>query len=88
MPTSLSSSRERSSTSRSSLRTKGVWKIEPLMRARMRAWRPTCTFSSTVIVLNSLMFWNVRATPCFVTTWGGLAVMSRPSKTTVPVVGL
>ena len=42
------------------------------MRARMRQWWPTMTFSSTVIVLNSLMFWNVRAMPAWVTMCGAL----------------
>ena len=46
------------------------------------------TFSSTVMVLNSLMFWNVRAMPACVTMCGAFAVMSAPSKTTLPVVGL
>ena len=59
-----------------------------MIRAFMRAWRPTWTFSSTVMVLNSLMFWNVRATPAWVTRCGALAVMSLPSNRTVPVVGL
>ena len=58
------------------------------MRAFMRQWWPTMTFSSTVMVLNSLMFWNVRAMPAWVTMCGALAVMSRPWKVTVPVVGL
>ena len=58
------------------------------MRARMRQWWPTMTFSSTVMVLNSLMFWNVRAMPACVTMCGAFAVMSAPSKTTLPVVGL
>jgi hypothetical protein len=88
MPTSLSSSRACSSVSRSSRRTNGVRRIEPVMRAFMRAWRPTWTFSSTVMVLKSLMFWNVRATPAWVTMCGALAVMSRPSKMTLPDVGL
>ena len=34
-----------------------------MTRACMRECSPTCTFSSAVIVRNSLMFWNVRATP-------------------------
>ena len=41
MPTSLSSSRARSSVSRSSRRTNGVCRIEPVMRAFMRQWWPT-----------------------------------------------
>ena len=51
----------------------------PVIRDLMRAWRPTWTFSSAVIVRNSLMFWNVRAMPAWVTRSGALAVMSLPS---------
>ncbi len=32
----------------------------------MRACWPTMTFSTGVIVANSRMFWNVRATPALV----------------------
>ena len=49
------------------------------MRAACAQCIPTCTFSSAVIVRNSLMFWNVRAMPAFVTRSGRLAVMSLPS---------
>ena len=48
---------------------------------------PTWTFSSAVMVRNSLMFWNVRAMPARVTRSARLAVMSRPAKRTRPVVG-
>ena len=33
-------------------------------------WRPIITFSSTVILGNSLIFWKVRASPCWVTLFG------------------
>ena len=38
-------------------------RIEDQMPACRRPCIPTCTFSIAVIVLNSLMFWNVRAMP-------------------------
>ena len=60
--------------------TNGVWRIMPVRRDLIRACMPTWTFSSAVIVRNSLMFWNVRAMPAFVTRSGRLAVMSLPSK--------
>ena len=59
-----------------------------MTRERSRPCIPTCTFSIDVIVRNSLMFWNVRATPAWVTRSGRLAVMSLPLKCTRPVVGL
>ena len=49
---------------------------------------PTWTFSTAVMVRNSLMFWNVRAMPALVMTCGALPVMLRPSNVTCPVVGL
>jgi hypothetical protein len=56
--------------------------------AFIRPCMPTWTFSTAVIVLNSLMFWNVRAMPAIVMTSGRLPVMSTPSNSTRPVVGL
>ncbi len=53
-----------------------------------RQCMPTRTFSSAVMSWNSRMFWNVRPMPRSVTACGGLPVMSVPSKTTVPCVGL
>ena len=36
----------------------------------VRVWRPTRTFSRTVMLAKSRMFWKVRATPAWVTRWG------------------
>ena len=84
----MSSSRPFSTDCFSSRRTNGVRSTIPVTRERIRACIPTCTFSSAVIVRNSLMFWNVRAMPAVVTMSGRLAVMSLPSNRTLPVVGL
>ena len=54
----------------------------------MRLCSPTMTFSSALIVPNSRMFWNVRATPWPMMRSGRIAVTSRPSKTICPDVGL
>ena len=54
----------------------------------MRACWPTITFSTAVIVANSRMFWNVRATPSAVILSGRMPVMSLPSKVMRPAVGL
>ena len=40
-----------------------------------RQWRPIMTFSSTVMLGNSRMFWNVRAMPRSV-TWLGFRPLS------------
>ena len=63
-------------------------KIEPKTVARMRACWPTSTFSTADIVPNSLMFWNVRATPSAVIWSGRLVVTFLPSKMTLPSDGL
>ena len=49
---------------------------------------PTRTFSSAVMYSKSRMFWKVRPTPSFVIGCGGLSVMSVPSKSISPDVGL
>jgi len=49
---------------------------------------PTSTFSSAVICAKRRMFWKVRPIPSFVIAWGGLPVISMPSKTIEPAVGL
>ena len=75
-------------TAASSRRTLGVRRIEPNRPAFIRACRPTITFSSALMVENSRMFWNVRATPSEVMMSGRLAVTSSPSKRIRPAVGL
>ena len=40
------------------------------MPADVRQWRPIMTFSSTVMVGNRRMFWNVRAMPSDVISLG------------------
>ena len=54
----------------------------------MRACWPTITFSTGDIVAHRRMFWNVRAIPWLVIRSGRVRVMSRPSKTILPVLGL
>ena len=49
---------------------------------------PTSTFSSAVMFWNSRMFWKVRPMPRCVKACGGLPVMSSPTNTTLPAVGL
>ena len=63
-------------------------RIEPNSPAFIRACCPTITFSSAVIVENSRMFWNVRATPSEVMMSGRMPVTSSPAKTIRPAVGL
>ena len=63
-------------------------KIEPNRPAFMRACCPTITFSSALIVAKSRMFWNVLATPRAMMRSGRRPVMSRPSNSTRPKVGL
>ena len=46
------------------------------------------TFSTALIVANRRMFWNVRAMPSVVILSGRVRVMSLPSKTIHPIVGL
>src|SRR3954464_5007710 len=87
-PTKSRSSRPFSTDAFSSRFTNGVCRTMPLTRDFIRECIPTCTFSSAVIVRNSLMFWNVRAMPALVTRSGRLAVMSLPLNRTLPVVGL
>ena len=58
------------------------------MPACIRECMPTSTFSTAVICGKSRMFWKVRPIPSFVIACGGLPVMSTPSKTIVPDVGL
>ncbi len=55
--------------------------------ARIRACRPTITFSTAVIAPNSRMFWKVRATPRGVMTSGRARVMFLPSSLIRPEVG-
>ena len=54
----------------------------------MRACWPTITFSTALIVANRRMFWNVLATPRAMMRSGRRAVISRPSNSTRPKVGL
>ena len=50
-------------------------------------WRPIFTLSSTLRLLNSRMFWKVRATPMRLIWAGVLPWVSRPSSRMVPRVG-
>jgi hypothetical protein len=88
MPTYSSSSCAFSRTSASSLRTDGGLRIEPNSPAFIRACSPTMTFSVAVIVPNSRMFWNVRATPPAVIWSGRQRVTFFSSKSSRPEVGL
>ncbi len=54
----------------------------------MRECSPIMTFSIAVMVEKRRMFWNVRAIPAFMTLSGRAPVMSCPSKSMVPNVGL
>ena len=56
--------------------------LEPLV------WSPTMTFSSTLMVPNSSMFWNVRTMPRRARRSGGSPEMSLPSSVTLPDVRL
>ena len=47
---------------------RGPWNSEASGPCFIRTCRPTSTFSSTVMLGNSRMFWNVRATPAMVTS--------------------
>ncbi len=65
----------RSSMARSSLSRSAFLKPGPRSRADhspslVRVWRPTRTFSRTVMLANRRMFWKVRAMPACVTRWG------------------
>ncbi len=60
---------------RASLAASAFLKPGPRRRADqrpslVRVWRPTRTFSSTVMLWKSRMFWKVRAMPASVTLWG------------------
>jgi len=54
--------------------------------AFVRQYRPTITFSRAVMLPNSRMFWNVRATPAL-TTATGLGGSTTPLNITWPSVG-
>lgn len=69
-----------------------LWKPGPRRMADqkpslVRVWRPTSTFSRTVMLANSRMFWKVRAMPAAVTLkdWGGRTLSL---KRTSPSVGM
>ena len=62
--------------------------MAPNTPACMRECMPTRTFSSAVICGKRRMFWNVRPMPSLVIECGGMPVMSVPSKTIFPAVGL
>jgi hypothetical protein len=60
--------------------------IEVKGPADVRQYRATITFSRAVMLLNSRMFWKVRAIPAC-TTLRGLGGSTAPLKTTRPLVG-
>jgi hypothetical protein len=43
--------------------------------------------SSTVMPLNSAMFWKVRAMPCSAASWGSIFLRSAPLKKICPSWG-
>ena len=51
-------------------------------------WAPMSRFCSTVACSNSSMFWKVRAMPRPATRCAGSRVISSPSSSTRPAVGL
>src|SRR3990172_9279850 len=50
----------------------------------MWTWRPSMRLSSTVMPLNSAMFWKVRATPSSATRLGENSVIAVPSSAMPP----
>ena len=70
--------------SRSSRRCQGRPSIAATARTSAGSRRPTLTFSSAVSAGNSRMFWNVRATPRWLTTWvflpSTLTAARRPAR--------
>ena len=50
--------------------------------------RPISRFCSRVALVNSSIFWKVRAMPSLAIWCAGTSVMSRPSKNSLPDVGL
>ncbi len=71
----------------SSARVRAVRSTPPKTPARVRAWRPTITFSSAVMLANRRMFWKVRAMPRCVATCGALACSLPPSNSSSPPSG-
>jgi hypothetical protein len=53
-----------------------------------REWVPSSTFSSTDSSANSSRFWKVRAMPSEAMRCGDTLVSSRPSKVTLPLLGV
>ena len=51
---------------------------------RVRTWRPIITFSRTLRLPKSRMFWNVRATPSRAIACAGRPASSLPSKRIEP----
>ena len=86
-PTNSSSSWDRCLASRSPRWNRGPWNSDASGPCFIRMCRPTSTFSSTVMLGNSRMFWNVRATPDEVTLAGSCG-SSLPRNRTVPRVGV
>ena len=73
---------------RISSRRAGPKKSPPASRpVLMWMWRPSMRLSTTVIPLNSSMFWNERASPRRARRAGERRVMSRPSKRIFPLAG-
>ncbi len=54
----------------------------------VRAWTPTITFCSTVMLGNSARFWKVRPMPSAATWWGVFLMMDFPSKSRSPLLGV
>ena len=75
------------SASRSSRRNLGPRPITESTPVDVRQWVPTSTFSRAVMWGNSLMFWNVLATPALVTR-SGRRGSGLPRKDTSPDVGV
>ena len=72
---------------RSSFQVRGRSSIPARNPARERMWRPTWTFSATVMRGNSRVVWNVRAMPSAAMACGFHPVIGRPRNLTTPDAG-
>ena len=73
--------------SRSSRHVRGRLSMPARNPDRVRGWRPTITFSSTVISGKSLVVWNVRAMPAAAIACGFQPVIGRSRSNTSPPWG-
>ena len=70
------------------------WRIAGRRRAAasipwlLRVWRPTMTFSRTVMLSKSRAFWKVRPMPSPTRACAGSPLSGRPPNRTVPAVGV